>query len=462
MLNIKTNSRVVLPGDTFVAISGNTVDGHDFIHQAIKNGAVKIIAEKGSYEVDTEIVSNSKDYLIDYLVKNFSEELSSLKLVGITGTNGKTTTCFMVYEMLLKLGVKAAYVGTIGLYINGKLIRELPNTTPDVLETYNILFEAKENNVEIVVMEASSHALELNRLAGLKFNIGGFTNLTQDHLDFHGTMENYLNAKKKIQNILTSNGIMIVNADDEYHKHFCEKRFLTFGNNGDNYKFKDIVLKQGTTEINFIGPDKREYKVETNFTGNYNVYNYILALAFVVELSFEIEEIIKITSDIFPPKGRCQSILANGINIVVDYAHTPDAVRSIIDTFNEIKAGKVITVIGCGGDRDATKRPIMGAVASDNSDFVVFTNDNPRTEDEKKIMQDILNGVSKDNYIVEHDREKAIQKAIKKANPGDAVLILGKGHEDYQIIGNKKIHLDDMAIVEEYIKKPEFLDKNTQ
>lgn len=455
MINIKTDSRKVQKGDTFVAIKGATVDGHDYIESAIKNGATKIICEHGNYDVDTLIVPDTKEYLQNYIVSNFKDEVNKLDIIGITGTNGKTTTSYLTYQMLNKLGVKTAYIGTIGFYIDDD-IKELPNTTPEILEVYSMLIEALEKGCKAVVMEVSSHALSLKRVEGLNFKIEAFTNLTEDHLDYHKTMENYLNAKLKILDQLKSDGTIIVNNDDEYGKYFKQKNFKTIGFNESNYQILDYESDTNGTNINFKYNDNI-YSVKTNLRGKFNVYNYMTTLAIINTYKYSIDEIISITKSVYPPKGRCEQVIVRDAEAIIDYAHTPDAVEKIINSFLENKQGRIITIVGCGGDRDPMKRPIMGKIATEKSDYVIFTNDNPRTEDPNTIMNDIIAGVSKDNYEIVLDRKSAINKGLSLLKTNDTLLILGKGHEDYQIIGHEKHHLDDKEIVLEYLKN---LDKN--
>ena len=450
MLNIKIDSRKVVKGDTFVAIRGNTVDGHNYIEQAINNGAVKVICEEGSYDVETVIVPDTNEYLKEYLVNNYSNCFNDIKFIGVTGTNGKTTTCFLTYQILNKLGIKTCYIGTIGCYYDDKKI-VLNNTTPDILELYNLLLDAKEAGCKVVVMEVSSHSISLERIKGLKYDVCAFTNLTQDHLDYHKTMENYCLAKVGILDYLKNNGKMIVNADDFYSRYFMTDNTLTLGETATDYKIISYKLFNSYTDIKFSYNDK-EYEIKTNLIGKFNVYNYLTSLSLIHNLGIEISDIFKVTSEIYAPDGRAEIIKVQNSIAVVDYAHTPDAVSKIIDSFREVTNGKLITIIGCGGDRDPKKRPIMGNIASENSDFVIFTNDNPRTEDEKLIMKDVLQGVKKDNYIVIHDRKEAIKEGVSMLKDEDTLLIVGKGHEDYQIIGREKIHLSDKEEVYRNIK----------
>lgn len=451
MINVKIDSRKINKGDIFVCIKGSKVDGHNFINDAIKNGASKIISEKEiNVNIPYEVVENSNKWLNDYIVKNYSKEINKLNIIGVTGTNGKTTTCFLTYEMLNKLGSKTAYIGTIGFYIPDEKEVELPNTTPNILDLYELLLTALDKGCKNVVMEVSSHSLHQKRVEGIKFKIGAFTNLTEDHLDYHNSLEEYLDAKLLLLNQLE--GVMIVNSDDKASSKWANKyqNTISFGKNG-NLKINSYEDMLANTLINFSHEDK-DYEVKTNLKSDFNVYNYLLALLIINKLGFKTEDIINITKDVFPPKGRCEQIKVRGGIAVIDYAHTPDAVEKIIRVFSENKKGRVITILGCGGDRDPYKRPIMGKIATDESDYVIFTSDNPRCENPNLILEDILKGVIKDNYEVLTDRRVAIKRGLDLIENEDVLLILGKGHEDYQIIGTEKTHLSDKEEVEKYLK----------
>ncbi len=449
MIKYETDSRIVKEGQIFVAIKGHTVDGHDFINDAINKGAIKIITEK---EIDIdfphEVVDNTAEYLNNKLQEEYSSEFKNMKFIGVTGTNGKTTTCFLTYQLLKELGTKVAYIGTIGFYLNGEQT-DLPNTTPDILTLYKLIQEAKEQGSDYIVMEVSSHALDLKRVAGLNFNVGAYTNLTQDHLDYHKTMEEYKIAKKIILNYLTHDGIMVINSDDQYADEFRAQKNITVGKNGD-LKIINVDYYADSTEIKF-NYNEKEYIVRTNLIGDFNVYNYLMSLAILKALGFSLIEIIEKTEYIKAPPGRCEVIKVNGSFAVIDYAHTPDAVEKVINTYVKLNVGKVITVLGCGGDRDPKKRPIMGEIATNLSDYVIFTSDNPRTEDPKAILDDIVQGVNKDNYQTVVDRKEAIIKGLKMLNLNDFLLVLGKGHEDYQIIGRTKNHFSDQEIINDFI-----------
>ena len=333
MINIKTDSRKVKKGDTFIAIKGNTVDGHDYIEKAIENGASKIVCEHGSYNVETIVVPDTKEYLQKYIVDNYKDIVNKLDIIGVTGTNGKTTTCFLTYQMLNKLGIKTAYIGTIGFYVENE-VYELPNTTPEITEIYSMLTTALEKGCKAVVMEVSSHALSFKRVEGLSFTIEAFTNLTEDHLDYHKTMENYLKAKLLILDYLKDTGTIIVNNDDEYGKYFEKKNYKTIGFTKSDYEVISYESTDSGTIINFKYHEKN-LSVTTNLRGKFNVYNYMTALAIINTYGIDIQKIFDITKDVFPPKGRCEQIKVRDAEAVIDYAHTPDAVEKIINSFLE-------------------------------------------------------------------------------------------------------------------------------
>lgn len=450
MFKYENDSRKVQNGQTFIAIKGLTVDGHNYIDKAIQNGASCIVCEK---DLDIDIpyikVDDTSEYQKEILVKEYSNILDKLHIIGVTGTNGKTTSCFLIYQMLLSLGIDAAYIGTIGFYHKDEFIA-LNNTTPDILVLYQLLVNAQEKGCKVVVMEVSSQALSYDRLFGINFSTIGFTNFTEDHLDYHKTMENYLEAKKLILKHLKDNCVICANSDDEYHNEFNNNsnKFVTFGNNGD-YKIIDYSTTPANTNLTFEF-NNESYEIAIPLTSKFNVYNYLTMLSIVNQYGIDIKSILDKTSDLKAPKGRCETYLVNNGYAIVDYAHTPDAVEKVITTYNELKTNRVITIIGCGGDRDPKKRPIMGEIATRLSDYVIITNDNPRTEDEKVIVQNILSGITKDNYEVIHNRADAIKHGIEMMEENDILLILGKGHENYQIIGKEKIHFDDVEEVLKY------------
>lgn len=457
-MNYEINSKKIKKGQVFVALKGHTVDGHDYVLEAVENGASKVVVEHEVLaSVPVEIVENTQEYLKEVLKKEYADKLNELKIIGITGTSGKTTTAYLTYQLLNLLGEKSAYIGTNGFKIPEEDI-ETDNTTPDILTIYSLLLHAQEKGCKTVVMEVSSHALAYERIYGLHLDIAAFTNLTEDHLDYHKTMEDYLDTKLKITDYLRENGKMIVNIDDPASEKFIEKfgKCITIGFNNPNndYDIMDMDITPAETKILF----KNEaciYKVTTNLTSKFNIYNYMTALSILHTLEYNIESIIEKTPSLKAPKGRCETYKVKDSFAVVDYAHKPDALEKVIAAYNEFKKARVITIVGCGGDRDPIKRPIMGKIATDNSDYTILTSDNPRTEDPAKIMEDILKGVTSKNYEVELDRKKAIQKGLQMLKKDDILLILGKGHEDYQIIGHTKYHLDDAEEVLKWVKEHE-------
>lgn len=450
-MNIKTNSKNVTKGDTFIAIKGNIYDGHDFIEEAINNGASNVICEYGEYSIPSIKVNSTREYLNNYLNTHYYNEIKDITLIGITGTNGKTTSCYLLYEMLKMLNIKCAYIGTIGFYIDEK-IADLNNTTPELLELYEMFLYCKKMDVKIIVMEVSSHALEKDRVYGLKYDYVVFTNLTVDHLIFHETMGNYLNAKKKLFTKLKDDGVSITNVDDEYYKHFMLNKTITYGFNNSNYQILSYKLFIDKTVFE-IKINNKKYKIKINMPGKYNIYNSIISIIILRSMGIDIKQIIKLLSRVSLPKGRMEMIKYKKSVIVIDYAHTPDAIKNTLLNGNEFKTGKIYTVVGCGGNRDSTKRKDMGDISVKLSDYVIFTNDNPRDEDEKKIISDIITDISSNNYEVILDRRLAIRKGIDFLRDKDILFILGKGHEEYQIIKGIKHHFSDKEEVLNYLEE---------
>lgn len=450
---LKTDSRAVKPGDTFISIPNVARDGHDYIEQAIANGATKIIAEHGSYKVETIIVESTREYLKTYLYENYYPLIKDIKLIGLTGTNGKTTTCLMTYQILKMLKKNVAYMGTIGFYY-GDVKKPMVNTTPDVDVLYNMLLEAKENGVEYFVMEVSSHALDKDRIHGLEFDEVAFTNLTQDHLDYHKTLENYANAKRILFTKTRNDKIAIINGDDEHYQHFVleSNNNIIIGQHDSDVKILEMSFSHLGTIFKFEYLN-HEYQARLNMVGRYNIYNYLIALLLVNKLGVKIEDILALNDKLKAPAGRMELLKYGTNSIFVDYAHTPDAVINVLKSAEEFKNGRIITIIGCGGDRDATKRPIMGKAALEHSDYVIFTSDNPRSEDPQMILDDITNGLSGSNFEIEVDRQKAIIKGMQQLKHNDILMILGKGHEDYQITKTGKHHFSDQEEVMKYITK---------
>lgn len=453
MINIKSDSRKVQEGDTFIALPSAGGKEEEHILDAISKGAKKIICSEGSYPVETIIVPDTRKYFNEYLYNNYYKQISNMKFIGVTGTNGKTTTCYLIYQILNKLGMKSAYIGTIGFYYPG-MQRLLNNTTPDTNLLYEMFLEAKEAGCETIVMEVSSHALDMNRIYGIEYDEVAFTNLTQDHLDYHKTLEEYAKAKEKLFTKTRGNKISVINADDPNHNRFMkqENHNITISDHKGDVIINNIDFSNQGTSFSFTY-DNKKFDTFIHMVGRYNIYNYLTALMLVVSLGYKIDDVLSLNESLQAPCGRMELIPYKSNSIFVDYAHTPDAVLNVLESAQEYRKGKIITIVGCGGDRDRTKRPIMGSVAIHNSDYVIYTSDNPRTEDPKKILDDILEGVDENNYEVIINRKEAILKGMSMLSNHDILMILGKGHEDYQIIGKEKIHFSDQEIVKEYIEQ---------
>ena len=433
------NSKMIKPGDYFLVNSQNK----DYVKEAIENGAVKIISELGfNYDVETIVVNDVKKFIYDF----YYDEIKDLELIGITGTNGKTTTCYLIYQMLDMLGVKSCYIGTIGCYMDGRIIA-LNNTTPSIDVLYNILLDAKENNCKVAVMEVSSHALKQDRVYGLLFDAIGITNVTQDHMDYHKTLKDYVNSKKKIINMTRNKKICLLNKKSKHYKKFISKENVNIIL-GKNVKINLIINGLNKTILLVRDNKKRGFMIP--LIGGFNAYNFLFAYYIIKGLGYDVDNLKKDFMMLKEPNGRMQKITYKNNVIFIDYAHTPDAVLKVLKTVKKIKNKGIITIIGCGGNRDKSKRPIMGKIACKYSSHVIFTNDNPRFEDEKEIMKDILKG-AKGKHEVIYDRYEAIKKAIELLNDNMILMILGKGHEDYQIIGDTKYYFSDIEITNSII-----------
>ncbi len=453
MIKIKTDSRKVLPGDTFVALPGISSDGHDYIEKAIENGASKIIAQHGSYSVETIVVDDTRSYLNELLESEYGNILNDMTLIGITGTNGKTTSSYLIYQMLNKLNIPCSYIGTIGFYLDKK-VRNLPNTSVDIADFYGLLIEAYEKGYKHSVVEVSSQGLSMQRFAGVKFDIGVFTNLTQDHLDYHGSMENYALAKQLLFKKLKKSGKAIINSDDEYKDYYLleENNNITFGLNSGDYRINDFKMNNLNTVFNYSFNDE-QYQTNSTLIGKYNLYNLITSIGVVHELGINFDEINKVVPLISSPNGRMDKINYLDNTIIIDYAHTPDAIENIISTVKEVTDGNLYVVFGCTGSRDKSKRPIMTNLVLSNVDKAIITIDDPHDESPVEIVNDMLENNSLTNYKVELNRGKAIRIGIDLLREKDTLLILGKGHEEVIILGDKKIPFNDREEVLKYIEE---------
>jgi UDP-N-acetylmuramoyl-L-alanyl-D-glutamate--2,6-diaminopimelate ligase len=448
---IEFDSRKVIPGTLFVAVKGTKSDGHDFIEGAITAGASAVICEVLPERPSKNICwikTNDSALALGIAASDFfGNPSSSLRLTGVTGTNGKTTIATLLHRMFSRLGYKCGLFSTVCNYIVDK---ELPatHTTPDPIELNRSLAEMVEAGCDYAFMEVSSHSVDQKRIAGLKFAGGIFTNLTHDHLDYHKTFSNYLNAKKSFFDSLPSDAFALTNLDDKNGKVMlqnCNAHKYTFSAKGIA-DFRCSVIEQ-----DFGGMDLRIQgeEVWTRFIGDFNASNLLAVFAASELLGASRKEILAILSDLRPVPGRLESVEASGgMTGLVDYAHTPDALLNVISTINKIRAGgcNLITVVGAGGDRDRTKRPKMAAICAEGSSKVILTSDNPRTEDPEKILDDMEAGVTPDvrrKIIRISNRREAIKTAVMLAAPGDIILVAGKGHETYQEINGIRHHFDD-------------------
>lgn len=466
---IAYDSRKVEPGFLFVCIEGFKTDGHDYVDSAVKNGARAVIATKAvavPEGVPLLISENTRVTLALLSAAFYGFPSRSLTMIGVTGTNGKTTTTHLIEEILKENGKKVGLIGTIKNKIGDE---ELPvtNTTPESLDLQRLLADMRDAGVNHVVMEVSSHALELDRVAGVEYDLAIFTNITQDHLDFHENMENYLAAKTKLFTALGKNTgkerpkYGIINVDDPQADKIIVQttgKVLTYGIH------KEADVRAGSIDLRAEGVSFEAATPQGNLplalhiTGLFNVANSLAAVAAAVALGLPLASVRCALERIPGVAGRLEKVDAGqDFAVLVDYAHTPDSLENILKAAREFTRGRIIMVFGCGGDRDRTKRPIMGAVSARLSDYTVLTSDNPRSEEPQAILNDIEAGVSpligKDKYTVIADRRDAIGIALKMAKPQDTVLIAGKGHETYQIVGDKVLPFDDRESARELLRQ---------
>ena len=449
--SIEFDSRKVRKDSLFVAVKGYKSDGHDFISSAIDSGATAVICETIPENPDKNIFwikTGDSAKALGMAASNFFGNPSrSLKLVGVTGTNGKTTIASLLYKMFIKLGYKCGLFSTVCNYINEKELAAT-HTTPDPVQLNSLLAQMVEAGCDYAFMEVSSHSADQKRIAGLMFTGGIFTNLTHDHLDYHKTFDNYLAAKKSFFDSLPAEAFALVNIDDKNGKVMlqnCKAGHYTFSVRA-MADFRCSIIEQGFEgmELKIQGED-----VWTRFIGDFNASNLLAVYAASELLGASKKEILTILSDLHSVAGRLEVIKSlAGISGIVDYAHTPDALLNVIDTINKIREGGVqlITVVGAGGDRDRTKRPEMAAISAEGSNKVILTSDNPRSEDPEKILDDMEAGITPDlkrKTLRIADRHEAIKTAVMLANSGDVILIAGKGHETYQEVKGVKHHFDD-------------------
>lgn len=455
------DSRKVSQFSAFVAVPGTQVDGHNFISQAIESGAVAIICEVLPEVLKEEItyveVKNAHEALA-YMACNFYDNPSEkIKLVGITGTNGKTTTVTLMHQLFMGLGHKVGMLSTVVNKIQDEEIKST-HTTPDPIELNRLINEMVNQGCEYCFMEVSSHALVQHRVTGLDFSLGIFSNITHDHLDYHGTFDNYIKAKKLLFDHLNSKATALINVDDFHGEVMVQNTKASVKSYGlkrmADYKCKIIENDFTGLQLNINGNE-----LWSRLVGNFNAYNILCVYATASIFDQEELEILTEISKLNPVKGRFQYFKGElGAIGIVDYAHTPDALKKVLETIKDIRTGneQVITVVGCGGDRDKAKRPEMASIACALSDKVILTSDNPRTEDPEKIIKDMEAGVEPADFkktLSITNRRDAIKTAVSISKENDVILIAGKGHETYQIIGTEVHDFNDMEILKEYFKQ---------
>lgn len=453
---ITSDSRKAGPGVIFVCLKGEKSDGHDFAAAASDAGCSAIISEHQIAAKAPQIIVRDTHEAYSLCCANFfGKPASKMKFIGVTGTNGKTTVTNIIKHILESNGHKAGLVGTI-CNMSGEKVLPAHYTTPEPFELQGLLNEMANDGCEYCVMEVSSHALAQNRVAGIKFIAGVFTNLTQDHLDFHKTMENYLKAKQKLFEV---SDIGIINIDDPCADTIIKEapcKTLTYAAKSETADFcaKNIDFRPDGIDYALIG--KASGKINACLPGGFSVYNTLAALACAITIGIPEADAQKALATFGGVKGRIE-VVPTGLDftVIIDYAHTPDGLEKILRAVKGFARGRVVALFGCGGDRDKTKRPKMGAIAAKNADFLVVTSDNPRSEDPDAIIKDILVGLDglKTPYKVISNRREAISYALKNAKKDDVIVLAGKGHEDYQVLATGRIHFDEHEIVAEILKE---------
>lgn len=455
---VSYDSRKTEKGDMFVAIRGFEADGHKFIPKAVENGAAVILCEeKPSCDIPYVLVSDSRYGLAIVSRDFFGDPASEMTMIGITGTSGKTSSSYLIKHMLeSKLDAKVGLIGTNGNMIGDELLHT-EHTTPESYELHKLFRHMADSGCTHVVMEVSSHSLTLERVAGIHFDVALYTNLSQDHLDFHGTMEEYAAAKRKLFSMCSLGCFNLDDAWADFMRDGTSCRTMTFSTekNEADLVAKDIRLTADGVRFASVSGDEISI-TKLGIPGMFSVYNALGTMSVGLALGLSLADCSDAMSSAKGVKGRLEIVpTGRDFSVVIDYSHKPDALEKVLKTLKPVTRGRLIALFGCGGDRDKLKRPIMGRIAADNADLVVVTSDNPRTEDPDEIIREIVAGM-KDKRTptkVICDRREAIAWAIDNAAPGDVLLLAGKGHEDYQVVGHEKHHMDEREIVSDCLKK---------
>ena len=455
---VSYDSRKTQPGDLFVAIRGFESDGHKFIPAAMARGAAAVLCEEAPSDGTPYVrVADCRKGLAYVSREFFVDPAKEMTLIGITGTSGKTTSSYLIKHMLeMKLDAKVGLIGTNGNMIGSECLHS-DHTTPESYELHKLFRRMADEGCTHVVMEVSSHALALERVAGIEYDVGVYTNLSQDHLDLHGTMEEYAAAKRLL---FRQCKLGCLNADDKWTDFMLNGatcKAMTFSAESDSADLTAKDIRLSATGVRFAAVYKDELALtRLAIPGNFSVHNALGAIAVGLSLGISLADCCDAMASAKGVKGRVEVVPTDGdYSIIIDYSHKPGALETVLQTLRPVVKGRLVCLFGCGGDRDKVKRPIMGAIAADNSDFVIVTSDNPRTEEPEEIIREIVAGMKNKRTPkkVICDREEAIHWAIDNARPGDVILLAGKGHEDYQVVGHEKRHMDEREIVADWLEK---------
>ena len=461
--SLEIDSRLCKDGSLYFAISGTQVDGHDFAVSAVKNGAKAIVCERElAINVPQIIVDDTREAMSLIAANYYLHPAKKLKMVGITGTNGKTSISYMLSAIAKKAKISCGVIGTSGISVDNKKldIKILTSTTPDPIQLQQALAKMVEMGAKWCVMEVTAHALDLRKTAGIFFESAGFTNLTQDHLDYFGTMENYAGAKAKLFEKEKS-AIASINIDDEFGEYLlknasCKQQTYSCKNQKADFFADNIEIGSNCSKF-LLTFNKEKFNVKVNMTGLFNISNALCSIAMANALGVDIKTCIMGIEDFVSVPGRFEAVDTGDkdISVIIDYAHSPDGIENVLKAINSFKKGKLICVFGCGGNRDSAKRPIMGKIAGELADECVLTSDNPRFEKPNAIIDEIEVGIKETNcpYKKIADRREAILQALKNASKNDVIAILGKGDEDYQEINGEKHHFSDRETVEELLEE---------
>ncbi|MFC1541370.1 UDP-N-acetylmuramoyl-L-alanyl-D-glutamate--2,6-diaminopimelate ligase [Candidatus Latescibacterota bacterium] len=459
IVSIEYDSRKVKKGSLFVAVQGFTYNGNSYIGDVVRKGAAGIVTDIPDTRADvaTIIVVDARKAMAVIADRFFGSPQNSLVMAAVTGTNGKTTVSYMVKSIFEASGIRCGIIGTIGHVIGGDTIESL-NTTPESVDIHSMLSKINEASQHACVMEVSSHALALSRVHGIQFRAAAFTNISRDHLDFHGDFKEYLEAKSILFTTLSGDSTAVVNLDDSHADYIINvsrgSKIITFGFN-NRCEIHPVSYELGTRGSDIVlSTPAGQMKLQLPIPGKFNISNAMAAVGLGLACGLQIDEIVNGLESMKPVRGRYENIdEGQDFSVIIDYAHTPDALENILSSVREITKGRLISVFGCGGDRDRGKRPEMGAISTRLADYSIITSDNPRTENPEDIIDDIIKGaMEKAEYIAIPDRESGISEAVNMVQAGDSIVIAGKGHEDYQIIGTEKRHFDDAEIVRRLIR----------